>query len=220
MLYWEVKKVFLRASVYTTSLGATHSMRRSGDDKWKVAVQAMLYSLAFIITWLPSTIWSVATWFQWNWYGFHFLAALFEPLQGFWTFLIFVRNRPQTRKKIRTFFASVIPCVCDPPEESLQLFQCSNESGHGVTTRSLFFRSFRQRQSGCVNESVNTNDSVVVAAISDPGCKADRRDDGSPTQLTLDMSGSAKNGSHNLLSNSHGPIISVDESDESSAIGT
>jgi hypothetical protein len=219
VLYWEVKNTFLRASAYTTSLGASHSLRRSGDDQRKVAVQAMLYALSFVITWLPSTVWSVANWFQLNWYGFHVAAALFEPLQGFWNFLIFIRGRPKTRRKIRTFLSTTLPCIFSPPsEETLRSSRFSSENGPRLSTRASFLsRSFRPRQNGSIDQSTNTNNSAIVIAKADASSSSmvDIKEDSNDQDTQLDLSGSAKNGTTlHKFSYSHGLIVSIDESDE------
>ena len=70
------------------------------------AIQAILYSGSFFITWTPSTIWSVAYWFGVGGIGFDIAAATCEPLQGFWNMLIFIRSRPSSQEKIRRVFGS------------------------------------------------------------------------------------------------------------------
>mmetsp|Transcript_25891 Transcript_25891/g.45648 ORF Transcript_25891/g.45648 Transcript_25891/m.45648 type:complete len:348 (-) Transcript_25891:335-1378(-) len=115
VLYREVSFTVRRASLYTTSYGASPALGRSGNNSQKVAVQAILYSLSFVITWMPSTLWSIAHWFQWSHYGLDIAAATAEPLQGFWNLLIFLRGRPQTVAKIKTFLSILFPCCCHPP---------------------------------------------------------------------------------------------------------
>ncbi|KAG7355032.1 hypothetical protein IV203_004388 [Nitzschia inconspicua] len=115
ILYHEVKQTLQRASLYTTSYGATHSLGRSGNNSNKVAVQAMLYSLTFLLTWMPSTLWSIAHWYQWSHFALDMVAATAEPLQGFWNFLIFLRSRPETVRKIRLRMSILFPCCCTPP---------------------------------------------------------------------------------------------------------
>jgi hypothetical protein len=115
LLYREVKETLRRASNYTTNYGASHSLGRSGNNSNKVAVQAFLYSFTFLITWMPSTLWSIAHWFQWNHFGLDIAAAAAEPLQGFWNFLIFLRSRPETTRKLRVALSVLLPCCCNPP---------------------------------------------------------------------------------------------------------
>ena len=94
LLYWEVRKTLRRSKRYSEQLGTQDSLHRSGRDSSKVATQAILYSMTFLITWMPSTLWSIAHWFQWSHYGLDISAATAEPLQGFWNLLIFLRTRP------------------------------------------------------------------------------------------------------------------------------
>jgi hypothetical protein len=75
----------------------------STEAKW-VTSQALLFSLAFVVTWTPTTLWSFSTWFNIYGYWLDLLTAIFEPLQGFWNLLIFVRNRPDSIERIRLIF--------------------------------------------------------------------------------------------------------------------
>lgn len=120
VLYQEVRKTHARSMRYSIAIqGLRHSTNRSGADTSRVAVQAILYSLSFLITWMPSTLWSIAHWFNWSHYGLDMFAACAEPLQGFWNLLVFLRGRPRTVRKIRRFAASILPCVLiAPPDES------------------------------------------------------------------------------------------------------
>eukprot|EP00934_Nitzschia_sp_Nitz4_P007775 Nitzschia sp. Nitz4//scaffold55_size114948//6166//7777//NITZ4_003880-RA/size114948-exonerate_est2genome-gene-0.139-mRNA-1//-1//CDS//3329554467//7765//frame0 len=68
------------------------------------AVQAILYSASFFVTWTPSTIWSVAYWFGAGGPGFDIAASSCEPLQGFWNMLIFIRSRSSSRAKLSRVF--------------------------------------------------------------------------------------------------------------------
>lgn len=112
VLYLHVKKTHAKSRSYSRAIrGMRHSANRSGADTSKVAHQAILYSLTFLITWMPSTLWSVSTWFNWSAYGLDLAAAIAEPLQGLWNFLIFLKSRPRTRIKIRQALHKVIPWV-------------------------------------------------------------------------------------------------------------
>lgn len=75
------------------------------------ANQAILYSASFIVTWLPSTIWSVTHWFGVSGIGFDLAAATCEPLQGFWNLLIFIRSRPGSQAKLALVFGKFF-CMC------------------------------------------------------------------------------------------------------------
>jgi hypothetical protein len=82
MLYMEVRKTHRRSMRYSTAIGMNHNLNKSGTDSNKVAIQAILYCLSFVITWMPSTLWSIGTWFNWGHYALDIAAATAEPLQG------------------------------------------------------------------------------------------------------------------------------------------
>lgn len=117
ILTLEVRKTHRRSLRYSSALGMGHSLRRSGSDSNKVAFQAMLYSFSFLVTWMPSTLWSIAHWFGWSHYGLDIAAATAEPLQGFWNLMIFLKNRPNTLLKVRRVLSSILPCVFSPPDD-------------------------------------------------------------------------------------------------------
>ena len=119
---YSIIQVYL--TVRTTMVrGLRHSLSRGGKGKRNeiarsksksggleteaFAVQAVLYTVSFLVTWLPSTLWSIAHWFQFSAYWLDYMSAFCEPLQGFWNMLIFIRNRPRTKSKIRNAFAFV-----------------------------------------------------------------------------------------------------------------
>eukprot|EP00797_Seminavis_robusta_P030130 Sro621_g176810.2 (598) ;mRNA; r:39082-40875 len=116
VLWLEVRKTHRKSRRYSSAImGMQHSTNRSGQDEKKVAVQAILYSLTFVITWMPSTLWSVAHWFNWKHYILDISAATAEPLQGLWNFLIFLKSRPETVDRIRTLLSKIFPCCCTEP---------------------------------------------------------------------------------------------------------
>jgi hypothetical protein len=75
----------------------------ASDAQW-IKTQSLLFCAAFIITWLPSTLWSIMMWFNLGGFAIGVLTALFEPLQGFWNLIIFCRNRPNTIARLRSCF--------------------------------------------------------------------------------------------------------------------
>jgi hypothetical protein len=89
-----------------------HSRRYSHNREktMKVGTQAILYTLAFLVTWIPSTLWSIARVFNRSHIILDFLSVLCEPLQGFWFFLIFARQRASTRRKIWSIFSFCFVC--------------------------------------------------------------------------------------------------------------
>lgn len=140
VIYCEVRKTHRRLRRYSLPSGDSdspdrkhpeqkqqHSLRRSAADTSSVATQAILYSLSFFVTWTPSTIWSVAHWFNVESFWLDFLSALCEPLQGFWNCLIFLRKRPKSRRKLRHLIRSVMPCC-------LKSRSNGGGAGGGVTT--------------------------------------------------------------------------------------
>ena len=106
---------FLSDCKIRTDLGTTdHTSRRVRTAKRTrtknqrkqtlFAAQAILYSVSFFITWMPSTIWSVSHWFGATGVGFDLAAVICEPLQGFWNMLIFIRSRPRSQAKLARVF--------------------------------------------------------------------------------------------------------------------
>lgn len=102
-IYFEVKTKTRNLDKYQLRGSGVeiHSRRRSSSDIRKVAIRAVLYSIAFIITWTPSTIYSVGEFFRNVWYPFweSYLWTIFEPLQGFWNALIFCYNDQKVRSR-------------------------------------------------------------------------------------------------------------------------
>eukprot|EP00977_Amphora_coffeiformis_P017517 scaffold5771_cov171-Amphora_coffeaeformis.AAC.34 len=95
-----------------------------GDAHW-VAQQAMWYFLAFVASWAPSTIWSAKHYNSGGRFGLDFAAAICEPLAGFWNLLIFLSNRPATRKRL----LATLMCQWNVGEED-----SSGESKEGKST--------------------------------------------------------------------------------------
>ena len=100
---------FFNVSIYVT-------LHRGGDSeeaKW-FGTQSLLYAVAFVVTWAPSTTWSGL---HWNLDGGSFtvdmLAAWFEPIGGLWNLLIFLRSRPASRKRVMR----LICCECFEEKE-------------------------------------------------------------------------------------------------------
>ena len=77
-----------------------NALGQSSRNVRAVAWRAVLYSVAFVITWTASTIWSVAQWFDYYPFGISYTWTLLEPLQGFWNCLIFLHNRPDSRQRL------------------------------------------------------------------------------------------------------------------------
>ena len=111
------------------TLGAIREHRRA--TKLKVfATQASLYSASFFITWSPSTVWSIASWFNVTSFWLTFAAALCEPLQGLWNLMVFLRRRESSREKIRNALGgmSCILLILNPVNQSLTSFKRSSSN--------------------------------------------------------------------------------------------
>jgi hypothetical protein len=90
LVYKEVRETIYRVRQHSFDARASRNIGRTEVDA--VVIQVVLYTLSFFITWLPSTLWSVAHWFRFAAFWLDFLSAFCEPLQGFWNFLIFIRE--------------------------------------------------------------------------------------------------------------------------------
>lgn len=110
-IYMETRRTIGRMHRYSVSGRDCHSLSRSDKDSGRVAIQALLYSLTFVITWMPSTLWSVAHWFNWSSFWLDLISGFCEPLQGFWNLCIFARYRLETQAKIWKFLSRIFPCV-------------------------------------------------------------------------------------------------------------
>jgi hypothetical protein len=75
----------------------------STDVQW-ITTQALLYGVAFVVTWTPSTMWFVFPLFGYFRFWLDFLPCFVEPLQGMWSLLIFIRNRPESIERIQRLF--------------------------------------------------------------------------------------------------------------------
>ena len=115
IIYREVKMTHHRINQYGRR--NQHHMRRSSSDTSLVATQALLYTCSFFVTWMPSTIWSVAYWLDVDQFWLDLLAAVCEPLQGFINMCIFVRRRPQSQQKIRWFLRTIFLCQWSSDED-------------------------------------------------------------------------------------------------------
>lgn len=131
------------------------------------AVQAILYSLSFFITWMPSTIWSLAHWFGASGIGFDLAAAACEPLQGFWNMLIFIQSRPSSKAKLRRVFGRFL-CFCvawcpNALDEEAESGQHSSEQD-GPSRKSPT-HSFHSNVAGRKRSNSASNDAVSQPPI-------------------------------------------------------
>jgi hypothetical protein len=93
------------------------------------ATQSALYSLAFFVTWAPSTTWSAMHWNSGSGsFWVDLLAGLCEPLAAFWNLLIFLRNRPSSRKRILDMLCCRWPSEIDEEQQNDSQEQAKNDS--------------------------------------------------------------------------------------------
>lgn len=146
---WETNVITPRQQQPTTPMArrSTSTVSRSRQKQNVFALQAILYSGSFFITWTPSTIWSVAYWFGIGGIGFDIAAASCEPLQGFWNMLIFVRGRKNSREKLGNIFG----CLCNVCMSMLP--NLSEPSLHSSHVRSDF-------NDGTLGPNRSTNHSI------------------------------------------------------------
>jgi hypothetical protein len=98
----------------TASISTSGTEANNDDVQW-LTQQALLFSLAFILTWLPSTLWFVIpTFFGTTAFWLDIFSATFEPLLGFWNLLIFLRNRPDSVQRIKHYFLCCFNCYTTP----------------------------------------------------------------------------------------------------------
>lgn len=91
----------LMRQVLIQSSSSNNSQSNRDDVRW-ITRQAALFSLAFFVTWGPSTVWSTMNWTSKPPpFAVSLLAAICEPLQGLWNMLIFIRNRPLSLKRLQ-----------------------------------------------------------------------------------------------------------------------
>jgi hypothetical protein len=100
------------APVNTSETVRERRERRKRNKQSAFATQAILYSGSFFITWSPSTVWSIGRWFNVSSFTLDLLAAICEPLQGFWNMLIFIRRRPSSQQKLKQIFAKPLCFLC------------------------------------------------------------------------------------------------------------
>ena len=90
-----VSMLFLNLAIYynLSSKGA------SVEASW-VANQAKLFCVAFVVTWAPSTVWSAMHYKSGPIFVLDLMAAVCEPLGGFFNLVIFLQDRPRLRRQL------------------------------------------------------------------------------------------------------------------------
>lgn len=219
-IYLEVRSTHRRLSRYSVSGRQISTLRRSATDTQAVASQAILYSLSFFLTWTPSTIWSIAHWFNIASFWFDFVSGFCEPLQGFWNLLIFLRRRPSSRYKIRRIINRIIPCFCKEPAES-EKTEDSEYSGH--FTRGMM-RYHSRRSSSRVNINSQSPANGDDASLSDGVVPVTQVFAGSIPIVRLDMDASLRTQQRILYPETFGEPSAIEmdeiESDENETEAT
>jgi hypothetical protein len=90
------------------------------DEVQWITEQARMYGIAFVLAWIPSTLWFTLPLFGKSFFIFDVLAALFEPLQAFWNLLIFLKNRPQSIDRIKRIILITPYCFNSPSTKSFE----------------------------------------------------------------------------------------------------
>ena len=98
MIYKKVRETEKRNLRYAGSIVQSRQRIFSMSDR--VATQAILYTVAFYITWMPSTIWSVTHWFNEPMFWLDMLSCICEPSQGCLNLWVFLRPRPEVRARL------------------------------------------------------------------------------------------------------------------------
>lgn len=76
----------------------------------EVFFQALLYTLAFYVTWLPSTLWSITQWFDSPMFWLDLLATICEPSQGLLNMLVFIRPRKDLQQQLKRDLLKIVTC--------------------------------------------------------------------------------------------------------------
>jgi hypothetical protein len=93
-----------------------------------VATQALLYTAAFYITWLPSTIWSITHWFNVPMFWLDLLQRITEPCQGLLNFFVFLRPRKGLQVRLANSFRGLFCFCCGRRDDSFALDVTESET--------------------------------------------------------------------------------------------
>lgn len=156
ILWLEVHKTHNNSRRYSRAIEGMENVvnRSSRCDEKQVAIQAILFCLTFVITWMPSTLWSIAHWFNWTHFALDIASAIAEPLQGFWNFLIFLKSRPETVKRLKKYIKSILPCCCYCIRDDV------NESSLNHHNRESFATVLKNRFS-ILSQSISRTDTAI-----------------------------------------------------------
>ncbi|KAL7571637.1 hypothetical protein ACA910_011174 [Epithemia clementina (nom. ined.)] len=112
---WVYGMVFFYLPLWSCYMGIFYfnimiywQLRSTPEGSW-FGSQSFYYGLAFCITWAPSTLWSALQWKDGGSFWLDLASTIFEPLGGFWNLLIFLSNRPKTRRELKEMLCH---CSC------------------------------------------------------------------------------------------------------------
>jgi len=154
LIYCKVRTTHKRLERYSLNGTEINARRRSSKDTRSVAFTAFLYSVAFFVTWVASTVYSVGQFWHLESYPLWMVTVILEPLQGVWNLIIFLRSRPESRRSLYSLFCS----PCEKRREQDKDTSNSSSSGRtGVTGPSS--RSFKLYSSSRRTSSKDQNPS-------------------------------------------------------------
>ena len=126
MIYKKVRETEKRNLRYAGA--RNQSRRRTFLRSDKVATQANLYTVAFYITWAPSTIWSITHWFDKPMFWLDMLSCICEPSQGCMNLWVFLRPRPEIRARVFSQFCCCFQQTSGGPCSSVDMADDSNRT--------------------------------------------------------------------------------------------
>lgn len=127
LIYAAVRHTEKRSFRYVgAQLNRRHSFRHSKE----IMIQALLYTAAFYVTWTPSTIWSIAHWFNKPMFWLDMLACICEPSQGSMNFFVYIRPRPALRNRLKRQL-----CCCFGWEQDSSSMLESSQRSYVETSR-------------------------------------------------------------------------------------
>jgi hypothetical protein len=105
IIYFAVKGSVDRMSIYGFRGTQGHHMSRSSLNVKMVATRAILYSIAFLLTWSGATAWGFAEHYGYNAFWLACFWTVSEPLQGFLNALVFLHNRSTSKTKVKQWLS-------------------------------------------------------------------------------------------------------------------
>mmetsp|Transcript_2028 Transcript_2028/g.5841 ORF Transcript_2028/g.5841 Transcript_2028/m.5841 type:complete len:435 (+) Transcript_2028:285-1589(+) len=155
LIYRNVKRTEDRSSTY--NIGYSYNTR--SREVW---LQALLYTAAFYITWLPSTLWSITQWFGVPMFWLDLLATICEPAQGLLNLLVFIRPRKDLRMQLRQDITMLLSCgqisrlrCCGNDDQITS--EINTEVGNAVTSSTSITTQEGQKRHTSADRAVNNS---------------------------------------------------------------